>query len=368
MHRFRINCEERLWEKPLLLVNLKQKTMNKKNVTKQVVATDIGMDNFYACYKIQYDDKSTVIKGTKSFDNSPSGIDEFYSWFKKRNKTPEVGPTFVMEATGVYYEELAYFLHYKKEKVSVHLAQKIKYFAKSCNLKTKTDKVDAKMIAEFGIEKNLTGTGLWTPPSEDFKIIRDLAREHTSLKKAQTASRLQLHALKHAHSVYDSVIELKERQIDFYEGQIESVEKEIKALVKSDKSLHSKIEKIATIKGLRFITIIKVITETNGFLLFKSIRQLVSYAGLDVIEKESGKYKGKTKISKKGNARIRSALYMPAMSAAKHNKTLKAFYERINEGREIKKQGLVAVMRKLLVLIYTLWKKDEEYIENYQMA
>ncbi len=341
--------------------------MNNKKVTKQIVATDIGMESFYACYKIQYDDKSTVIKGTKSFSNSPVGINEFYLWHKKRNKTPEVKPIFVMEATGVYYEELAYFLYHKKEKVSVQLAQKIKYFAKSCNLKTKTDKVDAKMIAEFGVEKNLQGTDLWTPPSENFKIIRDLAREHTSLKKAQTVSKLQLHALKHAHAAYDSVIELKEQQIDFYESQIKSVDKEIKTLVKSDKNLFEKIEKIKTIKGLGFITIIKVLTETNGFLLFKNIRQLVSYAGLDIIEKESGKYKGKTKISKKGNARIRSALYMPAMSAARSNKTLKVFYNRINEGRTIKKQGLIAVMRKLLILIYTLWKKDEEYIENYQM-
>lgn len=341
--------------------------MNKKKVTKQVVASDIGMDNFYACYKIQYDDKSVVIKGTKSFKNDPFGIQEFYSWCVKRNKTPEVKLIFVMEATGVYYEDLAYFLYHKKEKVSVQLAQKIKYFAKSCNLKTKTDKVDAKMIAEFGIEKNLTGTDLWTPPSEDFKIIRDLAREHTSLKKAQTVAKLQLHALKHAHSPNKNVVELKEQQIDFYEEQIKSVDKEIKSLVKSDDKLYSKIEKIETVKGLGFITIIKVLTETNGFLLFKNIRQLVSYAGLDVIEKESGKYIGKTKISKKGNARIRSALYMPAMSAIQSNKTLIVFYNRVNEGRTIKKQGLVAVMRKLLILIYTLWKKDEEYIENYQM-
>ena len=118
---------------------------------------------------------------------------------------------------------------------------------------------------------------------------------------------------------------------------------------------------------MRFVTIIKVLAETNGFLLFKNIRQLVSYAGLDVVEKESGKYKGKTKISKKGNARLRTALYMPAMSASNHNKTLKTFYERVNESRTIKRQGLIAVMRKLLILIYTLWNKDEEYVENYQM-
>lgn len=341
--------------------------MNKKKVTKQVVATDIGKDSFYACYKIQYDDKSVLIKGTKSFDNSQSGIKEFFLWCDKRNKTPEIKRVFVMEATGVYYENLAYYLYYKQQNVSVQLAQKVKYFAKSCNLKTKTDKVDAKMIAEFGIEKNLTGTDLWTPPSKDFKIIRDMAREHTSLKKAQSSSKLQLHALNHAHSSYHNVVKLKVEQISFYENQIKKIEKELRALVKEDKNLFSKIKKIETVKGLGFITIIKVLTETNGFLLFKNIRQLVSYAGLDVIEKESGSYKGKTKISKKGNARLRSALYMPAMSAIQSNKTLIVFYNRVNEGRTIKKQGLIAVMRKLLILIYALWKKNEEYIEDYQM-
>jgi transposase len=354
--------------KILIVYQFKPKVMDNKKVTKQIVGCDIGMDSFYACYKVQYEDKSVVIKGTKSFDNSQAGIEDFFLWSEKRNQTPEIKPIFVMEATGVYYEELAYFLHHKKQKVSVHLAQKIKYFAKGCNLKTKTDRVDARMIAEFGIEKNLTGTDLWSPPSEDFKMIRDLAREHTSLKKAQTVAKLQLHALEHAHGSYKNVIKLKEQQIEFYEEQFKTVEKEIRELVKADNNFHSRIEKIGTVKGLGFITIIKVLTETNGFLLFKSIRQLVSYAGLDVVEKESGKFTGKTKISKKGNARIRAALYMPAMSAIQSNKTLKTFYERVNEGRTIKKQGLIAVMRKLLILIYTLWKKDEEYIENYQMT
>ena len=341
--------------------------MKNKNVIKQIVGNDIGEDSFYACYKIQYDDKSVIIKGTKSFENNLSGMKEFYQWCKKRNTTPEIKPIYVMEATGVYYEELAYFLYHKEQKISVQLAQKIKYFAKSCNLKTKTDKVDSKMIAEFGIEKNLTGTDLWTPPSKDFKMIRDLAREHTSLKQAQTSAKSQLHALEHAHGIYKQVIKMKKQQISFYKKQIEAVEEEIQKLVKLDNKLYSKIKKITTIKGVGFITTMKILTETNGFLLFKNIRQLVSYAGLDVIEKESGKYKGKTKISKKGNARIRAALYMPAMSSIQHNKTLKTFYERVNDGRTIKKQGLVAVMRKLLILIYTLWMKDEEYIENYQM-
>lgn len=352
-----------------LYSNEKIKIVKKTNVVvKQIIGIDIGKDNFYACYKIQYDDRTIVIKGTKCFENNPSGLNEFYLWCNKRNKTLEIKPLYVMEATGIYYEELAYFLYHRQQLVSVQLAQKVKYFAKSCNLKTKTDKVDSKMIADFGIEKNLKGIDLWTPPSEDFKMIRDLAREHTSLKQSQSAVKAQLHALNHAHSAYKKVIKLKAKQIDFYDKQIVEVENEIHRLVKLDDKLHSKIAKIETIKGLRFITIIKVLSETNGFLLFKNIRQLVSYAGLDVVDNESGQHKGKTKISKKGNVRIRSALYMPAMTASQHNTTLKTFYERINEGRTIKRQGLIAVMRKLLILIYTLWKKDEKYIENYLIS
>jgi len=339
--------------------------MKKEKVSKQVIGIDVSKDSFYACYKVQYDNVTVTIKGTKSFDNNNSGMKKFQDWYQKRNKTPEIVPLFIMEATGVYYEELAYFLNKNKQLVSVQLAQKVKHFAKGCNINTKTDKVDSKVIAQFGIEKNLSGTDIWTPPSEDFKKIRDLTREHTNLKQAQTAAKQQLHALKIAHESNPEVIEMKRVQISFYEEQIKLVEKEMRKLVKADKELQEKVKKIESIKGVGFITIMKVLTEVNGFALIKNIRQLVSYAGLDVIEKSSGKFTGKTKISKKGNAHLRTALFMPAMNAIQKNNNLKRFYERVNENRRVKKQGLVAVMRKILILIYTLWKKDQEYIENY---
>ena len=340
--------------------------MKNQKVNKQVVGIDISKDSFYTCYKIKYENEQCVIKGTKSFENTFKGFTLFLNWCEKRNKTPEIKPIYVMEATGIYYEDLAYFLNSKEKTVSVQLAQKMKYFAKSCNLKTKTDKVDSKMIAEFGIEKNLTGTDLWTPPSKEFKLIRDLSRERSSLIKSQTSAKLQLHAMNHSHEKNESVITMKKEQIVFYQAQVKKVEKVIQDLVRKDKNFSAKIKKIQTIKSIGFVSVITVLSEVNGFLLFKNISQLISYAGLDIVEKESGKYVGKTKISKKGNARIRSALYMPALSAIRYNKTLKTFYERVIEGRTIKKQGVVAVMRKLLILIYTLWKNDTEFDPNYE--
>lgn len=342
--------------------------MVQQKVLKQVAGIDMGMESFFACYLVKDQQDHIVIKGTKSFKNDNKGMKEFLVWCKKRENSIAPPTIYVMEATGVYYENLAYFLYENGQKVSVQLAQKLTYFAKSNNLKTKTDKVDSKMIATFGMEKALGALDLWTPPSKEFKVIRDLSREHTSLKKEVAAAKSQLHAMDHAHKTYKKVITLKKQMISFYEKQLEIIEKELKRLIKADEHLNKKIQNIETVKGLGFITIIKVISEVNGFLLFTNIRQLVSYAGLDIVQKESGKYKGKTRISKKGNARIRSALYMPAVTAATHNNNLKDFYDRVNENGTVKKHGIVAVMRKLLILIYTLWKKDERYIVDYQLS
>jgi len=115
------------------------------------------------------------------------------------------------------------------------------------------------------------------------------------------------------------------------------------------------------------LTIVTVLCETNGFTQFNNIRQVVSYAGLDIAERQSGLFKGKTRISKKGNKRIRECLYMPALSASNYNEPIKALYERVVERNPtIKRKGVVAGMRKLLILIFVLWKKNEAYTTEYQ--
>ena len=90
-------------------------------------------------------------------------------------------------------------------------------------------------------------------------------------------------------------------------------------------------------------------------------RQLISYAGYDVIENQSGKRAGKTRMSKQGNSHIRRVMFMPAFSAVQHNPEMKAFHGRLMEKGKFKMQAYVAVQKKLLVLMYTLWKKDEAY-------
>lgn len=332
-------------------------------MSKLVVGIDISMDDFHACIKLRTETDDIKIKGTRTFENTEKGFKECLSWALKQQKG-NCSLRFIMEATGVYYENLAYFLYANDQRVSVVLANKIKNYVKSLNVKTKTDKVDSKVIAGFGIERKLED---WQPMSPVYKNLRDLCRELLSIKKEKQRAKSQLHALEKAHEKLDTILKLKREQINFFEKAIKLIRKDIKATIDKDAVLKEKVRKIETAPGLGFETVVILICETNGFALFNNIRQLVSYAGMDVTHNESGKYKGKTRISKRGNARIRQALYMPSMSAVRANEPIKELYERVNERNpDIKRKGIVAGMRKLLILTYTLWKKDEEYNRDYE--
>jgi transposase len=322
------------------------------------VGIDISMDEFHACIKEKTTRGDVKIKGTHSFPNDGKGFDDLVVWVLKREK-PGTQVQYIMEATGTYYENLAHYLHGQGKKVSVVLPNKIKHFAKSLNLKTKTDKVDSNLIAQVGIERELV---TWKPMSGNYKQLRDLCREMLSLKKEKSRAMCQLHAMEHSHQKTPRVLQIKKSMIEFYVTSISQIETEVAEIINSDTEFKNRIEKIMKVKGLGLITIVIVLCETNGFELFNNIRQVVSFAGLDVRMNESGTFKGKTRISKKGNARIRQCLFMPALCATTWNEKIKDLYERITERNpDIKKKGVIAAMRKLLIIIFVLWKNGEEY-------
>jgi transposase len=269
-----------------------------------------------------------------------------------------------MEATGAYYEEVAYFLYEQDQDVCVALANKVKHYAKSLNVKTKTDKVDAGVIADFGMAQ---AHPKWKPMAAEYRLLRDLCRELLSMKKESARAKCQLHAMRSSHGKSSEVLSIKLEQLKFYEGAIARLTSKITQAVEQDGALKRKVDNITKVHGLGLITVAIVLCETNGFQSFSSIRQVVSYAGLDVAMKESGAYKGKASISKKGNARLRQCLFMPALSATVHNANIRALYERVVERNpQVKRKGVVAAMRKLLVLIFVLWKKEEPYSESYR--
>lgn len=329
---------------------------------KAVIGIDVSFKTIHVCFLIRDNDNRLKVVASRTFQNSEEGADQMCTWVIKHNKY-KLDVCYIMEATGCYYENLAYHLYEKGETVCVVLANKMKNYFKSLNIKTKTDKLDAKIIAQYGAERAVEP---WAPVSEELKTIRDICREILSHKKELNRSQNQLHAISYSHMKAQMVKKIKQEQIEFYKRSIELLREELKTLVKKDEVLKSKVDKLLSIPGIGFETAIILVSETNGFKLFRNIRQVVSYAGLDVTHKESGNFKGGSKISKKGNSRIRHALYMPALSATLSNPAIKKLYERVIERNpNIKKKGVIASMRKLLVLCYVVWKKDEEFDINY---
>lgn len=203
----------------------------------------------------------------------------------------------MIEATGVYHERVTHFLFDIGEKVSVVLPNKARHFAQTLKTKTVTDKESCKMLATFGIEKQ---TDVWHKPNPIYSQLKQLTREREQLTSELTVNRNLLHAEEHSADVFPSTMERIERRIDILKEQIIEIEQEINSIIKSDNVLHKKVKNICTIKGLAIITAITIISETNGFNLIRSSKQLVSYAGYDVMEKSSGiSVRNKSRISKK---------------------------------------------------------------------
>jgi transposase len=330
-------------------------------ITRQSVGIDIAKLSFTACICRSYNDSRIDLSEVLKFENSKQGFNQLLKWVRKQ-VTLEPQISFVMEATGIYYEPLAYHLVKLHQPVSVVLPNKVKHYAKSLNIKSKTDIIDAGIIARLGAERLLP---LWQPPAPIFKNLRDLTRLYTDLKGQRTMFVNRLKSMKSGNDPLAFIVESTQSIISKLDKEIEKCSKQIKQLINKEKWLADKVEKIQTIKGVGFITVAIILAETQGFKLISNSKQLASYAGYDVIEKESGSsIKGKTRISKKGNSRIRAALHFPALVAARYNQSLKTVYTRINENKASKMVGATALQRKILILIYSLWKNDTTYQEK----
>jgi transposase len=328
---------------------------------KQCVGIDIAKASFTACVCKRLLSGEIKLSLVECFDNDKHGFNQFVRWHRKLTDR-SVETLFLMEATGIYYESLAFFLHRLNLSVSVILPNKVKHYGKSLNIKTKTDIVDSRIIAQMGAERQLP---LWQPAPQILRQLRDLTRFYADLKQERTVYLNRLESGKASEDILQYVTNANRSILKKLEDQIKLCEKEIEKLIFAEEWLSNKVVKLMTIKGVGLITIAIIIAETQGFALVKCRKQLASYAGYDIIKRESGtSVKGKTRISKKGNSRIRAALHFPSMVASRYNPDLKEDYQRINIGKPSKMVGMTALQRKILLLIFTLWKNDETYKES----
>ncbi len=331
---------------------------------KYSVGLDISAKTIHACISVIDAAQKVTVKSSCKIDNTLSGFKQLDQWIDKHYRQKDVPLVVNMEATGVYYENCALYLFKQGYSVSVLLPNKAKKWLQSEGLKSKNDKIDAQGLSKMGAEKALE---LWEPAAEYYYELRAMTRQRQSLQEFKTAVNNQLHAEEHGMYKNKLVIKQLKQQIKFIEKQIADLEPVIEAHIAADEEVAAKVKNICRIQGLGIQTVAVILAETNGFILFKNAPQLVSYSGYDVIENQSGNHKGKTKISKKGNSRIRRALFMPAFNMIKFKQTpFVDLYNRTFEKHGLKMKSYVAVQKKLLVLIYALWKNNTAYDINYK--
>lgn len=333
-----------------------------QKIVKQVCGIDVAQQELVVTLGRLYDDLTPELYAHKSFPNSEKGFNSLLDWVKK-STAAAVEVRYVMEATGVYHEKLAYFLHGQAELVSVVLPNKISNYFRTLDVKTINDKTASEAISRFGLERRLDS---WKPASPGYRKLRQLTRERDQLVQMRTIAKNQLHAEQSEAEPNKSSVTRVTKQIAFFDKQEKEIRTDITGLLKQDEVLKQKIELITSIPGVGQLTAVTVLAETNGFELIRNKKQLTSYAGLDVKEKQSGtSVKGKPRISKKGNKFLRKSLHLPALAAIRHDERYKSVFARLVAKHGIKMKAAVAVQRKLLELIYIIFKSNKKYDNSY---
>lgn len=342
-----------------LFIAINQSVMN----LKYSVGLDVSSKKINACMSIIDEKQKVAVKSSCIIANTKKGFESLHEWIAKHKKE-EIPVVVCMEATGIYHENCAYYLFEKGLDVSIILPNKAKKYLEAIGLKSKNDTIDAKGLAQMGAEQCLD---FWQPMGTFFYQLRLLTRQHQNVTELKTVLKNQLDALGFAMHQSEEVNQQLKQTITLFETQIKELNKAIKSHIKTDQSIAKKVENILLLKGLGVLTTATVLAETNGFELFNNYKQLVSYAGYDVIEAQSGTRVGKTKISKRGNSRIRRAMHMPSLVVIQCQvKPFKDLWDRTYAKHGIKMKSYVAVQKKLLVMIYHLWNKNEAYDAQYE--
>ena len=334
-----------------------------KKILKQVLGVDVDQQNLVVTLGRLTEELSVELYAHKVFDNNKKGFLSLLKWVN--SSTDHSFPLqIVMEATGVYHEKFAYFLDEKEYLLSVILPNKISNYMRTLDIKTVTDKSCSQAIARFGLERKLD---CWKRPNKVYKRLQQLTRERDQIIDERTMVKNQLHAEKTEAEPNKNSLKRMKRRIKFLNELEVEIKTELKDYLKEDETLAQQVKRITSIPGVGELTALTVLGETNGFELIRNKRQLTSYAGLDVKEKLSGtSVKKRPRISKQGNRNLRKAMYFPAITAVKHNKAQKEFYERLTDKNGIKMKGLVAVQRKLLELIYIIDKNKTVFDPVYE--
>lgn len=311
-----------------------------------IIGIDISKRKFDVAYK-DVDQKWQ----RRIFENTPEGFKIFLKFLsEKKVKKCHV----VMEATGRYGEDLANFLYVSEHTISIVNPAQIKNYGRSLLRRTKTDKIDSQLIAEFAQRHDLPS---WQPLSASLQSLKDQVRCLEAFKRdvTQTSNRL-------GHAKDPVVKKMLEDRLAYIEKQIKELTLKIKKLVHDDPVLAHNMSLLTSIPGIGETSALSLLTELPDLSTFKCAKQLAAFAGLNPSIKTSGtSVRGKETISKTGSRELRKILFLPAMSTMGRSSPIKPFIERLRGKGKKGKVIIVAVMRKLLHIVFGVLKTQTPF-------
>lgn len=287
--------------------------------------------------------------------NNATGFKKLDRWVKQRSQ----GMVHVcMESTSVYWEEVAEYLHQAGYEVSVVNPARIKGYALSQMRRSKTDPLDAAVIADFcrtQVPKQ------WTPPSAAQRKLRALVRHLQALKKSRTQQRNRLATCRDPEVAASLKSILK-----VIETEMAQIEKRIEAFFDDHPELKQKRQLLQSIKGIGQKTATHLLAEMYDLADYDNAKAAAADAGITASHFSSGAtVRRRSKMSRMGKAAVRGSLYFPALTAIQHNPSVKLLAQRLQAKGKPKKVIQVAAMRKLLHLAYGVLKNQQPFDPAY---
>ena len=290
------------------------------------------------------------IKKTHIFENTLDGFENLSNWLLKQGITRVSA---CMEATGSYGDALATYLYDQGFTVSVVNPAQIKSFSGAQLKRAKTDKADAKLIAQFYQQ---VCPAPWTPPPLHVRELQALVQRLSALNQMEGQEQNRMHV---APAVVRPSIE---KVLTAFKDEIKTVEALIHDHIDRHPDLKEQAELLDSIPGIGKTTISRLLAFIGDVQRFDHAKALAAFVGLNPTVHQSGSsIKGKPHISKKGNAALRSALYMPAIVARRYNPVIKAFADRLKNAGKPNMVIIGAIMRKLLHIIYGVLKSGRPF-------
>lgn len=295
----------------------------------------------------------------RRFPNTATGVEKLVAWLERTH--PDQQCQVILEPTSVYHQPLVLALQTRALPYTVINPRRTSAFAEGEGNRAKTDKVDARLLAQMGREKQLPPS---PPPDQDRERLKYLRRQREWLREEAERVKNRRKTLARSPFVTAPVLDSLDRAMQDLEGQVGAMEAAIKAFLKAHPALQEEVKLVDSVKGIGYTTAVLLVSELPPAATCEDAKDWVAYSGLNPALKQSGK-RWTAMLSRMGPAAVRKGLYWPAVAALRSNPVIQALGGRLEGRGKLGQQIIVAAMAKLVRQSFAVVKSGKPFDPTY---